>query len=373
MRHAFNTMNLIIDAHEDLAWNMVNLDRDYTRSAFDIREAEVKTAIPGFNGNTLLGWPQYQEGHVAIVLGTLFCGPKRLEQGQYPVQSYETPQEAHSCYRENLDAYLRLTDEHPDKYRLLLSQSDLKAHWQAWEAHLNTPAETPPPVGLIILMEGAEGVREPAEVEQWFEWGVRLIGPAWAGNRYVGGTREPGPITQKGRELLDVMADFGMILDISHMDYESARQALDTYPAQVIASHSNAETLIRGISNNRHLKDADIQKLIERDGVMGIVPLNGFLDWEWRQHGGRESISLEQVVAQIDHVCQLAGNTRHVGLGTDFDGGYGVESVPHEIETIADLQKIEPHLAKKGYNQEDITRIMSGNWLRILMTNLPES
>lgn len=373
MRHAFKPMYLIIDSHEDLAWNMVNLQRDYTKSALDIRAAEANTPIPAFNGNTLLGWPQYQAGNVALIFGTLFCGPKRLDDGRYEVRAYNTPDEAHACYRENLDAYLRLTDDHPDKFRLIRSRADLTAHWHQWQAHLAAPGENKPPVGLLVLMEGAEGVREPAEVEQWFEWGVRLIGPAWAGNRYTGGTREPGPLTKEGFALLEVMAAFNLILDISHMDDLAARQSLDTYPGQVIASHANAETLIRGIPTNRHLKDATIRQLIERDGVMGIVPLNSFLDWEWRDHGGREMMSLDLIVAQIDHVCQLAGDTRHVALGTDFDGGYGVESVPPEIETIADLLKLAPQLAKKGYNQEDIARILSGNWLRILQEHLPAS
>jgi membrane dipeptidase len=155
------------------------------------------------------------------------------------------------------------------------------------------------------------------------------------------------------------------------MDHQSARQALDFYPGQVIAPHSNAEALIKNIPFNRHLKDKTIHQLIERDGVMGIVPLNSFLDWDWRSHGGRQSLSLDNVIAQIDYVCQIAGDTRHVGIGTDFDGGYGVESVPPEIDTIADLQKIAPKLAEKGYNDEDINLIFNGNWLRILKSNLP--
>jgi membrane dipeptidase len=364
-------MTIIIDSHEDLAWNIVNLQRDYTQSAASIRKAEENTPKPAFNGNTLLGWDQYQEGQVAIVFGTLYCSPQRLDRGKHPVHSYRNPQEAHQCYRENLDAYWRLTDESPEKFQLLLTQAGLEQHLAQWQAVGDEKSNEQPPIGIVVLMEGAEGIREPAEVEQWYAWGVRLIGPAWAGNRYCGGTREPGPLTKAGFELLDVMSSFGLILDISHMDHHSARQALDVYPGQVIASHSNAEALIHGIPINRHLKDETIQQLIERDGVMGIVPLNGFLDWEWRDRGGKNAITLEQVVAQIDHVCQIAGNTRHVGIGTDFDGGFGVESVPADIDTIADLQKLAPHLLKKGYNDEDIERIFHGNWLRILRNNLP--
>ena len=373
MHLTLNPMNLIIDAHEDIAWNIINLGRDYTQSAYEIRKAERGGPIPEREGSSLLGWPQYLAGNVAIVFGTLFCSPRRLDQGNFDLRVYETPLEAHRCYRENLDTYLRLTDENPGKFRLLLNQSDLDAHLAQWQIHLNEPQLPPPPVGIIILMEGAEGVREPGEVEQWHEWGVRMIGPAWAGNRYCGGTREPGPLTKAGYALLEAMADFDMVLDISHMDHPSARQALDFYPGQVIASHSNAEALIKGIPINRHLKDETIQQLIERDGVMGIMPINPFLNWEWKTQGGREAMSLEAVVTQIDHVCQISGNTRHVGLGTDFDGGFGVESVPHEVGTIADLQKLAPQLNKKGYNQEDIARIFSGNWLRIIQESLPTS
>lgn len=373
MRLVFNSMTLLIDSHEDLSWNVLNLKRDYTQSAYQIRESEINTPIPAYNGNTLLGYPEYVQANVAIVFGTLFCTPRRSDKGQYEIQVYDTPQEAHVYYRESLDAYFRLTDEHPDKFRLIFNQAELAAHIKAWETHLKEPKVPDLPVGIIILMEGAEGILEPSEVEQWFEWGVRLIGPAWAGNQYCGGTREPGPLTKEGFALLENMAESGMILDISHMDHQSARQALDSYQGQVIASHANAEVLIRDNPINRHLKDETIHQLIERDGVMGIIPLNGFLDWTWRDHGGRQSISLSHVVNQIDHVCQIAGNTRHVGIGTDFDGGFGVESVPYDIDTIADLPKLAPQLAEKGYNEEDIANIFSGNWLRILQNNLPSS
>jgi len=366
-------MTLLIDAHQDLAWNMVNFGRDYTLSADEIRQLEKDTPIPGYNGNTLLGWQNYQAANCAIIFATLYCSPRRLDQGDYNIQLYDTPQQAHRCYRELLDAYFRLTDLHPEKYCLIFNQTDLSNHLLKWGSHLDTASETSPPVGLVVLMEGADGVQEPAEVEHWFEWGVRIIGPAWAGTRYCGGTREPGPLTKLGFELLDRMAELGLILDISHMDHQSARQSLDFYPGQVIASHANAEKLIDKIPINRHLKDETIRQLVERDGVIGLVPLNGFLDWFWREHGGRAAVSLEKYVDQIDYICQIAGDTLHVGVGTDFDGGFGVESVPYEVDTIADIPKLAPLLEKRGYNQEDIERIFSGNWLRVLQNNLPIS
>jgi len=77
-------------------------------------------------------------------------------------------------------------------------------------------------------------------------------------------------------------------------------------------------------------------------------------------------------VAQIDYICQMAGDARHVGLGSDFDGGFGVQSVPRELDTIADLQILAPRLAQRGYTEQDIAAILGTNWLGILKDNLPE-
>jgi membrane dipeptidase len=169
------------------------------------------------------------------------------------------------------------------------------------------------------------------------------------------------------------MAGTGFILDITHMDAQAALQALDFYPGSVIASHSNAFARIKGAEGNRHLPDEVIRGLIERQGVIGIVPLNPFLSATWKPSDGRQAVSLGHVVDQIDYICQMAGSAAHVGLGTDFDGGFGVQVVPAEIDTIADLQKLVPLLLDKGYSQADIAAILGGNWLGQLKKVLPES
>ncbi|MGB9586379.1 MAG: dipeptidase, partial [Anaerolineales bacterium] len=212
----------------------------------------------------------------------------------------------------------------------------------------------------------------PSKVEEWWELGVRLIGPAWAGNVYCGGTGEPGPLTKLGFELLENMAACGMVLDLSHMDETAALQALDTYPKTIIASHANAKALLKGSDSNRHLSDLVIQRIIERDGIIGVVPFNVFLKTGWKSGDNKADITLDHVVAQIDHICQIAGNAKHAALGTDFDGGFGRQSVPREIDTIADLTKISELLLNKGYSVEDVGLIMGRNWLTMLLHNLPE-
>lgn len=359
---------IIVDAHQDLAWNMLTFGRDYTRSAAETRQLEQRTETPTRNGDTLLGWEDYQHGNVAVVFSTLFAAPARRQLGEWDTQSYQDENEAHQRYSAQLDAYHRLVDEHPGKFRLLQTQSDLNETVSQWE---NRSVENPP-VGLVVLMENAEGIRSVGELEMWWQRGVRIIGPAWAGTRFCGGTREPGPLTQEGYHLLEGMAGHGFVLDISHMDEKATLQSLDAYPGTIIASHANASALLKGTESNRFLSDRVIQGLLERDAVIGVVPFNRFLVPAWTKKDGRQAVTLDHVVAQIDNICQMAGDARHVGIGSDFDGGFGLQSVPAEIDTVADLQKLIPLLTQKGYTEDDIAIIMGQNWLNILKQNLPE-
>lgn len=357
---------LIIDAHQDLAWNMLTFGRDYTLPVAETRHRERGAQAPLVNGDTLLGWSEYQKGQVAVVFATLFVSPARRKLGDWDNLCYfDTPQ-AQLQYRLQLDLYHRLVDEHPDHFNLIMSRLDLEGVLTAW----NDEREQAHPVGLVILMEGAEAVGDPSELEVWWQSGVRLIGPAWAGTRFCGGTREPGPLTPEGYALLDGMADFGFTLDLSHMDEAAALQALDHYPGKIVATHANAMALLKGIDSNRHLSNRVIQGLIDREGIIGVVPVNPFLKPGWSR---RDEVTLHDAVAHIDHICQMAGNAQHVGLGTDFDGGFGLQSAPSEVDTIADLQKIPVILAQSGYTPDDIQHIMGENWADLLRNTLPEA
>lgn len=360
--------HLIVDAHQDLAWNIQAFDRDYTRPVAETRRLEAEANAPAIQheGHTLLGWPEYQQGRVAVVFGTLFATPGRLRHGWETVY-YNDFDEARRLYRTQLDTYHELTDRSPEKFRLIGSRPDLETVLADWA---DLSAETHP-VGLVPLMEGAEGVRAPSELEDWWQAGARIVGLAWAGNRYCGGTREPGPLTDEGQILVKAMAGIGFALDISHMDELAARQALDLYAGPLLASHANAAAVIPEYTGNRHLPDSVIKALIGRDGVIGLVPSCRFLNYGWQRGSRREAVPLEMAAAHVDHICQMAGSARHVGIGSDFDGGFGVEAVPAEIDTIADLQKLAPILAAKGYQQEDIAAIFGGNWVRFLQSFLP--
>ncbi|MGE5375414.1 MAG: dipeptidase [Bacteroidota bacterium] len=363
-------MPLIIDAHQDLAWNMLSYGRDYTRSVQETRQREVGTYIPAANGDCLVGWPEYQRGQVAAVFATLYAPPARKKEPTDTIW-YADSEKAHRIYMDQITAYRRLVDSHPDKFRHVTSVKELDSVIEQWSSP--SQDEQGHPVGLIYLMEGADGIRSPHELGEWYDLGLRLIGLAWAGTRYCGGTGEPGPLTPEGRELLAAMADYNFVLDLSHMDEAAAREALDRYEGPVMATHANCAALMKGAETNRHLPDRIIEGLIERDGVIGVIPLNTFLKVGWLRTNGsrREEVSLEALIAHIDHICQIAGDSLHAGIGSDFDGGFGQQSIPHEMDSIADLQMITSGLRARGYNESDIENILGGNWLGFLRRNLP--
>ena len=331
--------HIIVDAHEDLAYNIITFGRDYTQSVEEIRRREIGSFAVTNNGDTTLGWPEYQRGHVAFIFATLFAAPRRGKMPDWDSQVYTTVEEAYRLYSGQLDIYQRLFDQHPDKFTPILTKPQLEITLEMWQKPVK---DSPSPTGLITLMEGAEGIRSTSELEEWWERGVRIIGPAWKSNRFCGGTREPGPLTSEGRELLEAMASIGFILDISHMAWESALDAINLYEGAIIASHSNALKQVKNGSSNRFLTDEIIDGIIQRSGVIGVVPFNSFLIEGWKSPDPRSDCSLDMVAAQIDYICQRVGNTRHAGFGTDFDGGFGLQHIPDGLNTIADLQNLSP-------------------------------
>ena len=363
-------MNLIIDSHQDLAWNMLTYKRDYTRPLAETRRLEVGTMIPERNGDSTLGWDEYQRGNVAVVFSTLFAAPARKKE-LWDSLWYPDFDTARKLYRDQVNLYRKWTDSHPDKFRLISSAGELDAIIQHW----STPQQKDEghPVGMVMLMEGAEGIRSVKELPEWWEMGLRMIGLAWMGTRYCGGTNDPGPLTAEGRELISAMADMNFILDISHMDEAAALESLDRYEGAVMASHSNCAALMKGSDSNRHVPDRVIESLIERGGVIGSVPFNTFLKVGWSRKTGsrREEVPLDAYVAHIDHVCQIAGNSLHAGIGTDFDGGFGLQSIPSGLDSIGDMQLVAAKLIERGYTEEDAANILGGNWLRFLRKNLP--
>ena len=317
----------------------------------------------------MLGLPEWLAGRVGIIFGTLFTMPARYKSSGEGAQefAYTTPHEAYAQAMQQLDVYARLADENP-RFALVRTKRELNAVLATWKDDA-PDAERKRQIGLVMLMEGADPIVKPRDVERWYERGLRIVGPAWlAGTRYAGGNAAPGPLTDEGVRLLRAMLDFNLVLDVSHLSDQACLQALDRYDGPVIASHSNPRSLVPG---PRQLSDDMLKALLAHDGIVGIVPLNPMLRSDWRRGDRKDVVGVDAVAAAIDFVCQMAGDARHVGLGTDMDGGFGAESTPAELDTVADLGKVADALKARGYAQVDVQAILSGNWLRLLRRSLP--
>ncbi|MCA9998173.1 MAG: membrane dipeptidase [Anaerolineales bacterium] len=351
---------LIIDGHLDIAYNALNYGRDFTLPLADLRARE-RGRSP--NGVATVSLPTLQAGGVAVVFGTLFALPAASPLAETAVSTltYRNATEAHHVASRQLDYYARLVDEENGRLRLLTDQKTLN---EVLESHTSEN----PLLGILLLMEGADPVREPAELEMWVERGLRLVGPAWDDTRYAAGAwRRGGGLTQEGYALLEMMQTFGLGLDVSHLSERSFQQAVERYEGVVIASHSNVRALVPG---ERQLSDRQIQQLGERDGVIGIALCNAFLRAHHRLGEHKQLVTTDHVAAHVDHICQLLGDSRHVAIGSDLDGGFGAKDMPLELDSAADLGLIGKKLIEWGYGAEDVANVMSQNWLRTIQALL---
>ena len=344
----------VADGHIDLAYNAVVLNRPLSLPVEDIRRNEmVKSTMDRNTGTCTVSIPALLTGKVSVIGGSIFVEPA-IKSRPSPLPVYRTQDEANQLAIRQLDYYNRIDDE-VDKVRLLRNASDLDDVNQIWEQDEEA-------LGIFIIMEGAEPIDHPDTLEWWLEKGVRGVGLTWSlGTRYSGGNAAPGPITEDGIALLDVMADYQVLLDISHMWIDAAYQALDRFSGMVVATHANPR---RFSDTPRQIPDDIIRLIAERNGVVGISAYAPMLKATWRPSD--PALPLSRMVDAIDYVCQLSGSAENVAIGSDLDGGFGRESVPAGLDTVADLYKIGTALKLRGYGQSEIEAILCKNWQRIM-------
>lgn len=344
---------LIVDAHLDLSWNALQWNRDLLQPVAALRQLEQPT-IP------TVTLPALRQGRVALVFATLLA---RSTGAQLPHIDFGSPAQAYGTAHGQLAYYRAL--EQQGHIRIITDATTLKKHIAAWEQWESTPDQLQPPLGFVITMEGADPILEPAQLEQWWQAGLRLLGPTHYGTgRYAGGTGCELGLSKLGRPLLVEMQRLGVVLDVTHFSDTAFWQALDVYEGPLLASHQNARALV---PHQRQFSDRQLKAVIERNGVIGAAFDIWMLQPGWKKGDSNTGVTLNHVVDHIDYVCQLAGNCRHAAIGTDLDGGFGWEQSPHDMDTIADLQRLPDLLAARGYAQQDIAAIMHGNWLRLLL------
>jgi len=350
---------LIVDAHLDLAWNALQWNRNLQHSAYTIRTVESHLQGAG-RGQGTVALPEMRGGRVALCFATLLA---RSTGRAIQNLDYSSPYQAYAAAQGQL-AYYHALDE-AGEVRLIKDLTGLNTHIIEWEHWESDTQETQPPLGVIISMESADPILVPEQLPAWKDAGIRIIGPAHYGpGRYAGGTSTELGFTPAGTQLLQRMDELGILLDLTHLSDQAFWDALDRFHGPVFASHNNCRALA---PHQRQFDDEQIVAILSRNGVIGVAFDNWMIRPGWvRGSKDNESVTLEHVVDHIDHICQIAGNARHAAVGSDLDGGFGREQSPSDLDTIADLQKLVEILTRRGYNMEDVSLIMHGNWLRLL-------
>ena len=347
----------LFDAHLDMAWNALEWNRDLMLPVSKIREFEqhFKDIIPGA---CTVSWDALRRGRVGLMIVTLLPRYHRKDAPMSFPQSRET---AYAMSHGQL-AYYRamiargVLREIPDK----LTLDKHVAEWLALPS--DSSGSQHPPLGVIISMEGSPPILYPEQIADWYTAGLRLLGPAHYGpSPYCFGTGSEGGFNDSGKKLLKEMDKVGMLLDVTHLADQSFWDAMEIYGGPCIASHHNCRALVPG---DRQLNDDQIKELIRRGSVIGAAFDNWMIQPDWKIGVSDPStVTMDEIINHIDHICQLAGNARHSGLGTDLDGGFGKEQSPSDLDTIADLGKMGELLSKRGYSSEDVERILWRNFV----------
>jgi membrane dipeptidase len=352
--------NFIIDAHLDLSMNAMEWNRDLRRPIHEIREREKGMTDKPDRGNGVVCFEELRKGNIGLVVATQIA---RYVAPTNPLPGWHSPQQAWAQTLGQLAWYKAMEEE--GELTPVTNLESLERHLKNW----NQSIAKQKPIGYILSLEGADSLVTVKHLELAHAYGLRAVGPGHYGpGRYAQGTNATGGLGPQGRDLLKEMERLNIILDATHLCDDSFWEAMDHFHGHVWASHNNVRKLV---DHNRQFSDEMIKVLIQRGAVIG-----GVLDtwmmvpgWIKGKSDPREmNCGLEKLIDHYDHICQIAGNSHHIGIGSDLDGAFGKEQSPYDIETIADLQKIPLLLAKRGYKPQDIENITSGNWLRFLRT-----
>ncbi|AYN69372.1 peptidase M19 [Euzebyella marina] len=347
----------IFDAHLDLSMNAMEWNRDLTWPVEEIRKSEMGMTDKPDRGKNTVSFDAMRKGNIGLCMATQIA--RYVKKGNN-LPGWKSPHQAWAQTQGQLTWYRSM--EEIGELVQITNTVELENHLDFWNTQ-----EGKKPIGYILSLEGADSIVTLEHLEKSYEQGLRAIGPAHYGpGTYAFGTDSVGGIGVKGKELLKEIERLNLILDATHLCDQSFWEAMDCYQGPVWASHNNCRALV---DHNRQFSDEQIKELISRGAVIGMVLDAWMMVPNWvrgKSDPVTANCSLQQMVDNLDHICQIAGNTDHVGIGTDLDGGFGTEQGPMDIDTIADLQKIPALLSKRGYNAEDVEKILHSNFINFL-------
>lgn len=352
---------MLIDIHLDLAMCAMEWNRDLRLPVDVINERERGLTDKPDRGRATVSLDALRKAGASLVVATQIA--RYVEPGS-PLPGWNSPEQAWAHTQGQL-AWYRMMEEEGEMVQIR-DKVMLEAHLAAHAA-----GDGSGPIGFILSLEGADSLVDISYLERAYQYGLRALGPAHYGpGRYANGTNATGEMGRQGVELLKEMDRLNMILDATHLCDDAFWQAMEVYKGPVWASHNNCRAIV---DHNRQFSDEQIRVLIQRGAVIGaacdawmIVP-----NWErGRSTPQNMNCGLEQLADHIDHICGIAGNTKHVAIGTDLDGGFGREQCPHDVETINDVHKLRGILKARGYSDDDVEGIFRNNALAFLRNHL---
>lgn len=348
-----------IDAHLDLSMNALEWNRDLTRPVSEINAREKGLTDKPDRGNATVSLPELRKGNIGLVVATQIA---RFVAPDNSLPGWHSPEQAWAQTQGQLAWYQAMVER--GEMAQIRNWAELEAHLANWN---QSEDKSQKPVGFILSLEGADSIVNLGYLEKAYEYGLRALGPAHYGpGQYAFGTDASAPLSHQGKELVKKMDELGIILDATHLCDLAFWDALEIYHGPVWASHNNCRTLV---DHNRQFSDEMIKALVDRGAVIGGAFDAWMLSPGWirgKSTPKEREVTISTVLDHLDHICQVAGNANHIGIGSDLDGAFGTEQSPADLETIADLQKIPELLQRRGYNASDIEKVMHGNWLNFL-------
>jgi membrane dipeptidase len=353
---------MLFDAHLDLSMNALEWNRDLSRPIEEIRAREQHLTDKPDRGRGTVSFGEMRRGGIGLCVATQIARhvrpSNRLPGWHSPEQAWAQTQGQLAWYRE-MEARGEMTQ--------ITTRAALDAHLARWTTGTATGAGPDLPIGYVLSLEGADSIVTLDHLARAHAAGLRAVGPAHYGpGTYAQGTDATGGIGDRGRALLKAMRELGIILDATHLCDDSFWEALEVFDGPVWASHNNCRAIV---PHNRQFSDEMIRALVDRGAVIGVALDAWMIVPGWvrgRSAPEPAGVTLARVVDHIDHICQVAGNARHVGIGSDLDGAFGREQTAADLATIADLTTIPEILRARGYSEADVSGIESGNFIDFL-------
>lgn len=333
----------IIDGHLDLAWNSIALNRCFEDSV-EIKHEKEPISITDVEGVASVGFPEIKAANIRVLFSTIWVETSKSINPSLG-SKYCNINEARCQAEEQYNYYISLCKN--NGYKLIRTKIELENILDSDKYCL----------GLIPLIEGVDFVNSLDDMNLWLEKGIKLIAPIWQKNQFGGCSELGGGLTPKGVNLVKFLSKKNVIIDIAHMSDEAVDDVFKNYDGMVINSHTACRAYI---NEKRLICDNQIKMIRDRNGVIGLMT------WKQKLNSGT-NITLNDYIDHICHILSITGNVDNIAIGSSMDGGYGVESLPKEMNSIQSLELLKDAMQKRGFSYQEIEKIMYKNWERILM------